>query len=328
MAKKEEEIKVGVAVILAAILFVTTLVFVGGVNLFHKRKVTYITYFKFAGGLEQGSFVRFGGLKVGTVQKAEIDPSDSTRVRIELQVSPETPVRANSRARISTLGFLGDNYVELSPGTRDAERLKPGSEIPADEIVQLADVFNNVNNVTLNASKLVNDLDEKFLALSDNANRLISNFNAVVRQENRQHFDAILSNADSMLAESRPRVKATLANLEAASAKLTPTVETAHTTLTHADSLVGNLNGVVQENRAQIHDVILRLQESLRDIRRLVANIDDALLTNRANLDETMENVRSASQNLKQFTDTLKQRPYSLIRVKAEKEHVPPTGGK
>ena len=56
-------------VVVAVVLFVIALVFVGGVNLFHKPMVTYVTYFKFAGGLEPGSFVRFGGMKVGTVKE-------------------------------------------------------------------------------------------------------------------------------------------------------------------------------------------------------------------------------------------------------------------
>lgn len=326
MARSQEEIKVGAVMVAAAIVFLTALVFVGGVNLFRKKKVTYTAYFKFAGGVEAGNFVRFGGLKVGTVQSTDIDPEDSTRIRVRLQLVAGTPIRANSKARISTLGFLGENYIEVSPGTRDAALLAPGKEIPTVEIVQLADVFNNVNNVTVNANKLVNDLDDKFLVLANNTNQLINNMNAVVSPENRQHFNTVLTNAGAMLAESRPRLNRTLANLEAASAKLGPAVENANTTLTRTHTLATNLNKVVEENRRELHDALLGLRESLLDARRLMDDIDDALLTNRSNLDETLENIRTSSQNLKQFTDTVKQRPFSLIRIKTEKDRVPPRG--
>lgn len=130
MARTNEEIKVGVVVGVSALLFLVALVFVGGVNLLRKKKVEYTTYFKFAGGLEPGSLVRYGGFKVGTVASAELDPADSTRIKVVLQVNPGTPVKTNSKARISSLGFLGENYVEVSPGTRDAAPLPPGSEIP------------------------------------------------------------------------------------------------------------------------------------------------------------------------------------------------------
>lgn len=326
MARRDEEIKVGVIVILAMILFLSSLVFVGGINLFRKKKATYITYFKFAGGIEPGSFVRFGGLKIGTVQGAEIDPQDSTRIRVKLLVAPDAPIRANSKARISSLGFLGENYIEISPGTRDAAPLPPDSEIPALEIVQLADVFNNVNNITVNANKLVNDLDDKFLVLANNANQLINNLNATVGPENREHLSSALAHADALLGETRPQLKKTLANLETASAKLGPTIENADTTMAQVKTLSANLNTVVTDNRQELREVLLRLRESLNDVRRLTVDLDDALASNRANLDETLENIRASSQNMKQFTETIKRRLFSLVRIKAEEDRVPPLG--
>jgi phospholipid/cholesterol/gamma-HCH transport system substrate-binding protein len=326
MAQREEQIKVGALVTVAAVLFLTALVFVGGVNLFRKRRVTYTAQFKFAGGLESGSFVRFGGLKVGTVRRAEIDPEDSTRVRITLLVNEGTPIRTNSAARISTLGFLGENYVEISPGTRDAERLKPGSQIPSQEIVQLADVFNNVNNVTLNANKLINDLDEKVLVIANNANQLISNVNQVVGPENRAHLTASLANVDGMLAETRPRLKTTLANIDTATAKIGPTVDSAHVSIDNANKLITHADEMIQEDRQALHDALLRLNTTLEQAHQLMGNLDDTLNANRPNIDDMLENFRASSQNVKQFTDTIKQRPFSLIRVKVPKEHVPPNG--
>lgn len=326
MARRDEEIKVGALIVVAVVVFLIALVFVGGVNLFRKPMVRYTTYFKFAGGVEPGNFVRFGGLKVGTVESADIDPGDSTRIRVRLHVARGTPIRTNSRARISTLGFLGENYIEVSPGTREAPMLQPGNEIPALEIVQLADVFNNVNNVTVNANKLVNDLDDQFLILANNANRLIADLNAVVGPETRRHLSSALSNTDAMLAESRPRLRSALANIDAASARLAPMVVNADKAITQVHTLAGNLDAVVIENRKELHEALVGLQESLADARGLIAAVDDALQTNRPNLDETLENLRATTQNLKQFTDTIKRRPFSLIRVKAEKDRVPPVG--
>src|SRR5690349_14782468 len=120
MARRNEEVKVGAVVAVAALLFLVALVFVGGLNLLRGKKVQYTTYFKFAGGLEPGSLVRYGGLKVGTVQSAILDPQDSTRIKVTLALRPRTPVKVDSKTRVSSLGFLGENYVEVSAGTRDA----------------------------------------------------------------------------------------------------------------------------------------------------------------------------------------------------------------
>jgi hypothetical protein len=46
----------------------------------------------------------------------------------------------------------------------------------------------------------------------------------------------------------------------------------------------------------------------------------------RYTLDETLENVRATTQNLKQFSDTIEQRPNSLVFAKEKKDPVPPVG--
>jgi phospholipid/cholesterol/gamma-HCH transport system substrate-binding protein len=326
MAQRDEQIKVGAVVVLAGVVFLMALIFVGGVRVFRRGKVTYTTYFKFAGGLEPGSVVRFGGLKVGSVREAQIDPKDSTRIRVVLQVDSRTPVHTDSSARISTLGFLGENYVEISPGSRGAGPLKPGSEISATEIVQLADVFSNVNTVTLNTNKLVNDVDEKFLVLANRTDQVITNVNAVVGPENRAHLESVLANMDATLAETRPRLKTTLDNIDSASQKLGPTIDSTRVTLEKTNQLVDHLDALVQEDRPAFNESLQKLITTLDSTRQVMLSLNDTLNTNRPDLDETIANFRASSENLKKFTDTIKQRPYSLIRIKPQKEHVPPNG--
>lgn len=326
MARRSEEIRVGSMVIVSVLVFLAALVFVGGVNVLRQKKKSYTTYLKFAGGLEPGTLVRFGGLKVGSVTKSELDPRDSTRIRIQLQVAEHTPVRTNSKARISALGFLGENYLEISPGTSNAELLPAGNEIPSEETAQLPEILNNANALTMNANLLVRDVGDKLIALTNDANQLVNNLNTMTGPQAQRHLDAILANLDSLIAETRPPLKQTLANMEGTSSKLSPVIDQVGGTLKHADTLTQDLNTVVVENRAEIHEALIRLRDSLAEAQHLMVNLDDTLAGDRDNLDETLDNVRVTTQNLKEFTDILKRRPYSLIRVKEEKDRVPPVG--
>jgi phospholipid/cholesterol/gamma-HCH transport system substrate-binding protein len=326
MAQRSEEIKVGSLVVVAVLLFLGTLILVGGVNLLRRKQVNYVTFFKFAGGLDPGSVVRFAGRKVGTVQSADFDPQDTTRIIVRLKVLANTPVRTDSTATISSLGFLGDNYVEISAGTKNATMLAPGSEIPAKEVVQVADVINNANELVLNANQMIGSLGGRLATTVDNANDLVLNLKKMTGPQAQQHFDRILANVDEMLVETRPPLRRTLANLEIASAKVGPAIDKADVTLDNATALTKNLNQVVLENRAEIHEVLLNLRAALVDARRLIVNFDDTVQGNRDNLDETLENVRATSQNLKQLTETLKQKPNSLVFYKQAKDRQPPVG--
>ena len=253
MAQRSEEIKVGGLVVVAVLLFLGTLILIGGVNLLRRKQVDYVTYFKFAGGLDPGSVVRFAGRKVGTVQSADFDPQDTTRILVRLKVLANTPVRTDSTAMISSLGFLGDNYIEISAGTKNAPMLPPGKEIPAKEVVQVADVINNANALVLNANQLVGTLGPKLGTVVDNANQLALNLKKMTGPQAQQHLDRILANVDEMLVETRPPLRRTLANLDAASAKVSPAIDKADVTLDNATALTKNLNQVVLENRAEIH---------------------------------------------------------------------------
>lgn len=326
MAQKSEEIRVGSMVVVAVLLFLVTLALVGGANVLRKKHVSYTTHFKFAGGLDPGSVVRFAGRKVGTVQAVDLDPQDSTQVLVRLRVAARTPIRANSTARISSLGLLGDNYVEVSPGTRQAPRLPPGSDIPSLEIVQIADVINNANQLVLNANQLVGTLGGKIQTVVDNVNELALNLKNMTGPQAQQHLDRILANVDDMLVETRPPLRRTLANLDAASAKVGPAIDKADITLDNAGALTKNMNQVILENRVEIHEALLSLRAALVDARRLIVNLDDTVQGNRDSLDETLENIRATSQNLKQFTNTLKQRPSSLVFYKEAKDRQPPVG--
>ncbi len=183
-----------------------------------------------------------------------------------------------------------------------------------------------MNTASLGANRMVNYLDDRILVLADNANQILSSLQTVVRPENRQHLQAFLANADGILEESRPSLKKTLSNVEIASGKLAPAIDNANKAVTRADTLVGNFNDIAVQNRVALHTALLSLRQSLPDAQWVMGDLDDTLMTNRDNLDGTLENIRVSSENLKQFTDTIKQRPFSLIRVKAEKDRIPPSG--
>ena len=57
-----------------------------------------------------------------------------------------------------------------------------------------------------------------------------------------------------------------------------------------------------------------------------MSDMQSMMDNNRANLDESLDNIRTSSQNLKEFTDQVKRQPYSLVRIKTQKDREPPTG--
>jgi|SRR5208337_1021757 len=75
-------------------------------------------------GLTEASPVLFNGIRFGAVRSIELVPEDTRKVRALISVRGDTPVRTNSRARISQQGLAGFIAMEITPGTPDAAMLQ------------------------------------------------------------------------------------------------------------------------------------------------------------------------------------------------------------
>ena len=98
---------------------------------FGRNTKTYHTYFAFAGWLEPGMTVRYsGGPKVGRVEKVAIDPRNVSRMDITFSVQSDLPVKTDSLVKIMSTTPLGDNHLEIFPGTPQAAEAPNGALTP------------------------------------------------------------------------------------------------------------------------------------------------------------------------------------------------------
>ena len=116
MNAKSEQALVGLFVIVAAVVLIGTVFTISGA--FGRSVKTFHTYFGFAGGLEPGATVRYsGGMKAGRVEKLTIDPQDPSRIEVTFSVQSDLPVKTDSKAKIMSLSPLGENHLEIVPGS-------------------------------------------------------------------------------------------------------------------------------------------------------------------------------------------------------------------
>lgn len=83
--------------------------------------------FSSIGGLRAGDAVQISGVKVGSVQKVELDP-DTYLARVTLSVQNGIELPEDTAALISSEGLLGGLYMALEPGGQE-ELIKEGGRI-------------------------------------------------------------------------------------------------------------------------------------------------------------------------------------------------------
>ena len=130
------EAKVGAFVLGCFSILAFTLIYLINAQ-FSGHTVPYRTYLRYAGGLEPGSSVLFGGISVGKVTAVRPAASDPTRIEILVDVKQDTPVNDKSVAKLGLVSVMSGAALSITTGGNDARRLSPGSTIASQEAASL-----------------------------------------------------------------------------------------------------------------------------------------------------------------------------------------------
>jgi phospholipid/cholesterol/gamma-HCH transport system substrate-binding protein len=272
--------------------------------------IPYRTYLRYAGGLEAGASVLFGGIDVGKVTAVRPAASDPTRIEILLDVKENTPLNEKSVAKLGLVSVMSSAALSITTGSNDAKRLLPGSTIPSQEAASLDEISGKLTVVADNANGLITEVRGELHGISGDARTLLANLNTVTGQPNQRKIRDLLDNVDAMLATERPKIDRLTDQLNVLSQ--------------HADETIQNVNGTVSEVREPVRKDLAELQETLLETKRLLADMQVLVKTNDYKIDDTIENLRTATENLDDLTESVKQRPWSLVRIKQPEERKVP----
>ncbi len=298
------EAKVGAFVLASLLILTSTVVYLANAQ-FRGGKTPYRTYLRYAGGLEAGAPVLFGGIKAGSVTAVHPWDSDPTRIEILVELKDGTPVNQKSVAKLGSVSVMSEPALMVSTGTNDADRIAPGQPIPSQEVVTLDEIAAKMATVAGNANALIVQVQGELAGISGDARTLLANLNSVTTDA-RPKIDHI---ADQLLVLSQ--------HADAVIAKVGPVVD-------HADSAIQNVNGMVGDSREPLRMDLAEVQNTLQQAKNVLAEMQGIVRANDFKIDDTLENLRVATDNLDQLTDQLKQRPWSLIRIRQPKDRKVP----
>ena len=316
-------------VVVSLIIFVYTFITVANKQL-AGEKVAYKTYFTFAAGLDPGTAVRFGGLKAGVVEQVRPWEEDQTKVEVIFEVRADIPVNTDSVAKLASLSALGQNYLEITTGSIEAPRIEPGGVIKSEEAVTVDDIMQKFANLADTASDMMADMRGDITRITERAEILLKNLNEITGEKNRQSMEDLLENANEMMAEQKPKIDRITDQVSEMLVKADRLLVDFQAVAEQTKATVANANRTLDETREPLKSNLVELEATLQQARRTLEDIQAIVVVNESNINETLENLRVSSQNLKEMSDELRQRPWSLIRVKPKPDRkvpLPAPGG-
>ena len=240
-------------------------------------------------GLTEGSSVQYNGIAVGTVDNLMLAPDDPRQVIARLRLQATTPVKVDTRAKLSITSLTGPPIIQLTGGSPGAAALVSNGD-------------GDIPVIQTEASALQN--------IADTANRLVERLDRVLSEDNVTRITATLDNIQNMtgaIAEQREDMRQILVNARTASEQLTVTMSSANrtldsfdrelvqqlpgligkidATLTKLDSAAGGADRILNENRAaissfandglgQLGPTLGELRGLIRDLRRISDRLD------------------------------------------------------
>ena len=303
------EAKVGAFVLSCVALLTFTVIYLLNAQ-FNGATVPYRTYLRYAGGVEPGASVLFGGINVGKVTAVRPWAADPTRIEILLEVKKDTPLNEKSIAKLGFVSVMNSAALSITTGSNDAKRLSPGSVIASQEAASLDEIAGKLAAVADSANGLIAQAQGELNDISGNVNHLLANLDNMTGPRNQRKVQAILDNIDGLIANERPKIDRLTDQL----AKVSQ----------HADDTILNVNGTVTDLRNPVRKDLAELQTTLEQAKALLESMQGVVRANDYKIDDTIENLRGATDNLNQFTNSLKQRPWSLVRIKQPEDRQVP----
>ena len=303
------EAKVGAFVLGCLAILAFTVIYLLNAQ-FSRDTVPYRTYLRYAGGLEPGASVLFGGITVGKVTAVRPWTTDPTRIEILVEVKQGTPLNEKSVAKLGLTSIMNSASLSITTGSNEAKRLPPGSSIQSQEAASLDEIAGKVAVVADNANALIVQVQGELQGISGDARNLLANLNTITGPPTQQKVQAVLDRVNTLLATEGPKIDRLSDQLVILSQ--------------HADVTVQNVNGTVTDIREPARKDLAELQDTLLQAKKLLADMQVMVRANDYKIDDTVENLREATENLDELTDSVKQRPWSLVRIRQPKERKVP----
>lgn len=320
----QANVKVGIFVLVALAILIVGSLWVAGSTMLAGRRVSYNVVLENSSGVGPGDRVRYAGVPVGRIDSIALRPGQPLPVVFLIAIRPDVPVMRDSEARISTTGLLGAPFLELLAGSPDGERLPPGGEIRGRSGVGLEETLSRVDEIAARAVGVMDKTGKILDQVSTDLEPIMENLERLLSESNAEDLGAILAAARRTLDDSGPRITRLIENLEAGSERLDGALEGLPDVTTRLSELLDSVHEALGPDGRRLADVLESAQGTLETAGGTLSLIGDE----RTELQAMMRDLRDTVANLKAFSQQVKERPFSLVRIKPEPDRRPGDGVK
>lgn len=253
--KLTKEIKTAILAISSILLFIWGYSFLKGSDLLSSYKQIYVEYDNVE-GLVPSSPVTLNGLTIGKIKSIELQPTG--KLLVELQIKSDFIITEKSVAEIYAPSPIGGKQIAIIINKSSTKPIESGEHlVSANKLGIIDGVLGQLDPLKIKVDQLL-----------DNANLMMQNINQIMNADSKSNIQSGLANlnetlaqfkvasvqVNSILADNKSKLNATLSNVDTASknfakisdslskVKINHTIKTLESTLSNVNDIMKNLN--------------------------------------------------------------------------------------
>jgi phospholipid/cholesterol/gamma-HCH transport system substrate-binding protein len=310
---RTQKIRLGIFLVISLSTLFSIIFFFTAREFFEKEDVYFVSYEGVSvTGLDIGSPVKYMGINVGRIQDMRIDPENVNRIIVTLGLKPETPIKENARADITSLGITGLKAIEISGASNEAKSLNPGSYIQAGSSFT-GEITGKAENIAQKAELVLNNLIT--FTQPENLNKITGL---------ADQAGTVISNIDSLIAENRKNVRQTVDQVKKISEQMDETTQTLRATIDivqlkirsdTVNEILANLRDITEKlNNSEINALVENISVIASQTDQLIDKVGDDLDRSSMDFSESLKLLKLTLENLNEASIKINQDPSILLR--------------
>jgi len=323
------EVRVGLLVLVAALLLGTFVFVLGGIDLSEGYPI-YVD-FQNPGNIKPGAPVNVGNIRIGRVREIEyrggrLDPETGRRplIRLTLEIDQdvEDTLHEDALFYVSSQSLLGEQNISVDPGEPERPLLPPGSIVQGVDPPRMDLALALAYELLESVAKLVRENRDELEGLLQSTARMIRSLDRIL-SDHSERIDRIIENVETASAEASllmqsargtleaPELRRSLRNLDRSLASVARDIDPI---LADVRSATGRVNETLEtigpEEREGIQQAIREAgalaenaNAAVADARRIVSHIREgrgsigALVMDEEIYDDLQEMLRDIKHN-------------------------------
>lgn len=242
------EVKVGLTVLLAIIVAIVGFRFMRDVPLF-RQSLEISAQFERADGISGGSLVYIKGVRVGSVRSVELTPQ--SRINLSMRIDTEVPIPKNSVANLTSLGIVEGKSIVIELGD-------------SPEIVEFGDIIEGHY-----VESMMETLGQQGEEIGSDVSSAVSELDSFLKQLNSTLNDETRENIDQTIEGTMRSVNALSEVLESKQGDI-------ESAITAGSSMIQQLDTLAADTRPRADSLLTAVEKNLQELERVQVQLESA----------------------------------------------------